>query len=519
MSDSKESLARLEAEHNTTKEKSVDNEEDDYDLPAHSSHLSRDINARVLTLLTLGSAIGTGHIIGTGTSLVRGGPASLFIAYCFVGSLLTIVIFSLGEMAAFLPMDKGFSGYVNKYFDKSFGFAAGYNYFLKYAIVLGANMTGFGLVIQYWRPDLNVGIWAAILYVSCIACNFLPVRYYGELEFVLTIAKLLTLVIIYIVCLVITCGGGPSGKTIGFQYWREEAFLPYLVQGNTGRFLGWWAAVISSLFGFIGVETAGIFFGEAANPKKTIPKASRQVLIRIGFFYIFGVFLLTLVANPKSPLLVKAGGTSANASPFVIAIKESGIRVLPSFINACLLIFIASSANTDIYICSRQLYGLAKDGEAPKIFLKLTKKRVPWVGCIAGCLLGLLSFMNTKEGAATAFGYITSTVSVFGVMNWIYILLAYYGYNRAIRAQNVPREDIPFRMWFQPYISYVALFLIVIITIFNGYSAFIITFKYKNFITCYVGILANVVLIVGHKLWYKTKFVNPSEVDLESEVL
>ncbi|KAK6461999.1 dicarboxylic amino acid permease [Scheffersomyces coipomensis] len=486
------------------------------DDPLHSAHLSRDLNARVLTLLTLGSAIGTRHIIGTGTSLVRGGPASLFIAYCFVGTLLTIVIFSLGEMAAFLPMDKGFSGYVNKYFDRSFGFAAGYNYFFKYAIVLGANMSAFGLVIQYWRPDLNVGIWAAVLYVCCIATNFLPIRYYGELEFILTLGKLLTLLGIYIVCLVITCGGSPSGHTIGFRYWREEAFLPYLVGGNTGKFLGWWAAVVSSLFGFIGVETAGIFFGEAVDPKKNIPKASRQVLIRIGFFYIFGVFMLTLAANPKSPLLVKAGGTSANASPFVIAIKESGIKILPSFINGCLLIFIASSANTDIYICSRQLYGLAKDGEAPRIFLKLTKNRVPWVGCIAGSVLGLLAFMNTKEGAAAAFSYISSTVSIFGIINWMYILVAYIGYQRAIIAQKVSQEEIPFRMWFQPYISYVALVLIIVIAIFNGYSAFIISFKYRTFITSYIGILVNVSMIIGHKLWYRTKFIKPHEVDLRN---
>lgn len=480
--------------------------------PCEKQGLSRELKPRVVSLLTLGSAIGTGLIIGSGSALVRGGPISIFLAYLFTGSLLTVVIFSLSEMASFAPMDKGFSGYLTLYVDPAFGFAAGWNYFLKYAIVLSANLTAFGLVIEYWRPDLNVGIWVTVLYVTVFATNFLAVRYFGEIEVWLTCAKLLVLLIIFIVCLVITCGGGPDHTTIGFRYWRSDGFLPYLVKGNTGKFLGWWACVIQSIFGFMGSEMIGIIFGEAVNPKKTIPKASFNVIFRICFFYIFGVFILGLAVSPTNAKLVKAHSTNANASPFVIAIQASGIKVLPGFINACLLIFITSSANTDIYICSRQLYGLAKDGAAPKIFLKTSKYNIPVAGCIAGSLLGLLAYMNTKTSAATVFSYITSTVSVFGILNWFYILLAYINYNKAIKAQKIARSEIAFRMWFQPYAAYVTLFFVVIITIFNGYNAFVIKFNYKAFLTCYIGIFANILMICGYKFYHHTKFVRPANI-------
>ena len=479
-------------------------------------NLARNFKERHVSILTLALAIGTGLIIGSGTALKRGGTISIFLAYCFTGSLLLVVIFSLAEMASFLPMQKGFSGYCTKYVDPAIGFAAGWNYFFKYAIVLSANLTAAGLVIQFWRDDLNVAIWISVLYVLVIASNYFSVRIYGEIEYWLAASKLLVLVIIFIVCIVITCGGTPNHETIGFRFWRETGFLPYLVDGKKGQFLGWWACVIQSIFGFVGSEMVGIIFGEAPNPKKTIPKASRQVIFRICFFYIFGVFLLGLAVSPKNPLLVNANGTNANASPYVIAIKSSGIKVLPSFINACLLIFISSSANTDLYICSSQIYGLAKDGAAPKIFLKLNSFDVPFIGCSFAALFGLLAYMNTKESAAEVFGYITSTVSVFGIINWIYILVAYIGYHRSIKAQNIGREEIPFRMWFQPYTSYGALFLIAIVTMFNGYSAFITSFDYKLFVTSYIGIAVNIFLILGYKVFYKTKPIQPLEVDLNT---
>lgn len=480
-----------------------------------SSNLSRELSPRVVSLLTLGSAIGTGLIIGSGSALVRGGPIGIFLGYLFTGSLLAVVIFSLSEMAAFEPMNKGFSGYLTKYVDPAFGFAAGWNYFLKYAIVLSANLTAFGLVIGYWRPDINVGVWVTVLFVNVFAVNFLAVRYFGELEVWMTIAKLTVLLLIFIVCIVITCGGGPDHTTIGFRYWRENGFRPYLVKGNTGKFLGWWACVIQSIFGFMGSEMIGIIYGETANPRRTIPKASRNVIIRICFFYIFGVFILGLSISPTNAKLVAAHSTNANASPFVIAISASGIKVLPSFVNAFLLVFITSSANTDIYICSRQLYGLAKDGAAPKIFLRLNKHKVPVAGCIVGSLLGFLAYMNTKTSAATVFSYITSTVSVFGILNWFYILIAYIHYDRAIKAQNISRDEIPFRMPFQPYAAYITLFFVSVITFFNGYSAFILEFSYKTFITSYIGIFANIVLVLGYKLYFKTKFVKPEEIIFE----
>jgi len=68
--------------------------------------------------------------------------------------------------------------------------------------------------------------------------------------------------------------------------------------------------------------------GEAKNPRRNLPKAIRRVYIRILLFYIGGVTTIGLLVPSNDPSLKLDSGTAA-ASPFVIAIKRSGIKVLP----------------------------------------------------------------------------------------------------------------------------------------------------------------------------------------------
>lgn len=70
--------------------------------------------------------LGTGLIIGTGKALAQAGPASILISYTFIGLIVFAVMAGLGEMAAWLPLGSGFSGYANRFVDPALGFALGY---------------------------------------------------------------------------------------------------------------------------------------------------------------------------------------------------------------------------------------------------------------------------------------------------------------------------------------------------------------------------------------------------------
>lgn len=88
--------------------------------------LHRGLQARHITMIAIGGAIGTGLIIGTGKALSQAGPGSVFISYTLIGFVVFLVMAALGEMAAWLPMSSGFTGYASRFCDPSLGFALGW---------------------------------------------------------------------------------------------------------------------------------------------------------------------------------------------------------------------------------------------------------------------------------------------------------------------------------------------------------------------------------------------------------
>lgn len=93
---------------------------------SEETKLTRGLKARHITMIAIGGAIGTGLIIGTGVALSRAGPASMLISYSLVGFLVWVVMSALGEMAAWLPLSSGFTGYAARFCDPALGFALGW---------------------------------------------------------------------------------------------------------------------------------------------------------------------------------------------------------------------------------------------------------------------------------------------------------------------------------------------------------------------------------------------------------
>lgn len=92
------------------------------------TRLKRGLQARHITMIAIGGAIGTGLIIGTGKALAEAGPGSVFISYTVVGFIVFLVMAAIGEMASWLPISAGFSGYASRFVDPSLGFALGWWY-------------------------------------------------------------------------------------------------------------------------------------------------------------------------------------------------------------------------------------------------------------------------------------------------------------------------------------------------------------------------------------------------------
>lgn len=95
---------------------------------ARQGELQRQLSGRHLNFIAIGGTIGTGFFLGTGTALVKAGPAGTLISYVFVGTILWCVMVCLGEMATYIPTAGSFSAYATRFVDPSLGFAVGWLY-------------------------------------------------------------------------------------------------------------------------------------------------------------------------------------------------------------------------------------------------------------------------------------------------------------------------------------------------------------------------------------------------------
>ncbi|TID15287.1 dicarboxylic amino acid permease [Venturia nashicola] len=460
--------------------------------------LKRELSPRDLNMIAFSGSVGTGLIIGTGKRR----------------SWITTGLFPAHWLRRL-----GFAGYATRFVDPCLGFATGWNYFLKYVILLPTNLTASGMIIQYWKPDLNVAIFVTIFGIGLVALNLFHVSNYGRVQFYLGWTKIIIVVAMMCAGIATSSGGGPHHRTVGFRYWTEAFRDEYNgFHGNLGRFLAWWFVLVSTCFAYTGAEIVGASFGEVSEPRKNIPKAIRLTAIRILLIYILAVFVITISVNPNSPLLLKTAGENGKGmkgiSPFVVAVKEAGIKFLPDIFNAGLLVFVISAANADVYTASRTLYGLSHDSQAPGMFGRTNLKGVPWQAVIVSSFFIVLGYMNATKSAAQVFKYFVDVSTVFGVLNWMNILLAYFGFVRAMQAQGFQREYMPYRCFCQPYSGIFALIVSILVIVFSGYESFVGGFDPIEFITHYIGVFAYLFFIAFWKITKRTKMVDPKEASL-----
>lgn len=92
--------------------------------------------------------------------------------------------------------------------------------------------------------------------------------------------------------------------------------------------------------------------GEASHPRKTLKAAFKTVYWRFGVFFIGGALCCGIVIPYNDEKLIAiltgdaGGGGTGAASPYVIAMQNMGIEVLPHITNALLVTSIFSAGNS-----------------------------------------------------------------------------------------------------------------------------------------------------------------------------
>lgn len=399
--------------------------------------LSRGLKNRHIQMIALGGAIGTGLFYGSAASIQLVGPG-IIVSYLIGGLVIYLIMRMLGEMSTEEPVAGAFSHFAYKYWGEFPGFLAGWNYWFLYVLVSMAELTVVGLYVSYWLPDFPGWASALIVLVAITGLNLISVKHFGELEFWFALIKVLAVIGMIVLGLAIIVLGLGGEATAVSNLWSHGGFFP---NGLDGLLLSF--AVV--MFSFGGTELIGITAGEAEDPKTSIPRAVRQVMWRIMIFYV-GALTVMMVLFPWNQV-------GMEGSPFVMIFDKLGIGAAAHILNFVVLTAAISVYNSGMYSNGRMLYSLAEQGNAPRIFTRLSANRVPYVGILfsSGCTLAIVAITYLMpEGA---FMKMMAAVTVAVIVTWVMIILVHLRFRKA-RAGG-PQSSFPAP--FYPAANYLCL--------------------------------------------------------------
>jgi AAT family amino acid transporter len=283
--------------------------------------LHRGLSSRQVSMIAIAGTIGTGLFLGTGKSLATGGPASMLICYTVIAAIVYVTLLLLGEMATQYPVAGSFNAYTVRFFSPSYGFALSWNYWFNDAVSVASDLTAAQLILQYWTP-WNPWVISVLFWFFLVGINSIHVKAYGELEYWLSILKVVTIVVFIIVGILVNAGVNQEHRYIGSSNWRIEG-APFV-----GGFSGFASVFVTASFAFGGTESLGITAGETKNPSKNMPRVIKMVFWRILIFYLISILLIGLNVPWDYPNL---SNKSVTTSPFTIAFEQAGSRAHYTF--------------------------------------------------------------------------------------------------------------------------------------------------------------------------------------------
>lgn len=417
-----------------------------------SEGYQRGLGNRQIQMIAIGGAIGTGLFLGAGKAISKAGP-SLILAYAIAGLVIFFIMRALGELLMYRPVAGSFSDYAREFLGPFWGYVTGWTYWLFWVVTGITEVTAAATYVQYWNKSIPQWASALVFTVILYLVNLISVKLFGELEFWFSMVKVTAIIGMILIGIgVITLGFSKAGDTASFDLlWSHGGFFPKGIGGTL-------MTLQIVMFAFLAVELVGVTAGEAADPKRTLPKAINTVPWRIAVFYV-GALIIILSVVPWTEFM-------PGVSPFVAAFAKIGLPAGAGIVNFVVLTAALSSCNSGMYSTGRMLRDLALNGQGPKFFGQLSKKGLPLRGTTASAALMLVGVWINYQWPGQAFNYVVSFATISGMWAWIMILVCQLRYRRKADRGELPQSEL--KAPGAPWTSLFALGFIIMVIVLMG---------------------------------------------------
>ena len=399
------------------------------------AQMQRGLQNRHIRMIGLGSAIGTGLFLVSGSTVQAAGPAVL-LAYMLAGAVIFLIMRMLGEMAVARPVAGSFSEYAREHCGPIVGFMVGWNWWMTCIVVSMLELTAVGTFMNFWFPGLPHWVTAAIALVLITVVNLIHVSAFGEFEFWFTLIKVAAVVAMIVFGVAIVLGAGNYDATGVSNLWDRGGFAP---NGITGLML----SLVAVTFTFGGIESLGTTAGEAKDPTRSIPKAVNGVIARILVFYV-GAIGVMLMIWPWDRVGV-------DGSPFVLMLDGLGIGGAAALLNVVVLVAALSVYNTMVYSNARVLHGMAATKQAPALLARTNHRGVPVTGIVINSAITAIVVLLNYLFPGQLLMVLVAIILSAEIITWSTITISHLRYRRANGHTGTFRSPL------HPYTNYLVL--------------------------------------------------------------
>ena len=414
-----------------------------------SSGLEQGLKPRHVTMLSIAGVIGAGLFVGSGHAIAQAGPAVL-LAYAAAGTLVVLVMRMLAEMAVASPDTGSFSTYADRAIGHWAGFTIGWLYWWFWVLVIPLEAVAAGTILHAWFPDTAIWVFTLVITLLLTATNLFSVKNYGEFEFWFALIKVLAIIGFIVLGLMAIFGLLSTSQVSGVAHLSDTiGFMP----NGMGAVL---AAMLTTMFSFMGTEIVTIAAAESKDPSKQITKATNSVIWRIGLFYLVSIFIVVALVPWNDPSLAQLGS-------YQTVLDRMGIPNAKLIVDIVVLIAVTSCLNSALYTSSRMLYSLSKRGDAPAAAKRTNAAGTPYWAVMMSTGAAFVAVFANYVAPAAVFEFLLASSGAIALLVYLVIAVSQL---RMRQKRTALGENISFKMWLFPGLTYaVIVFIVAILTV------------------------------------------------------